>query len=90
MEATVNVWLAEQHNMGSRETLGIFSAPALARKACQGVANQYFGEAKTPALRWLGDDGYASASYHQPPTGMWLFQVTLFVVDVDLQAVELG
>lgn len=77
----MNVWLAEQHNTRSAEPLGIFSDPALAKAACQGLASEYFGEKNTPALTWLGDEGYSSASYHQPVTGMWLFQVMRFVVD---------
>lgn len=78
----MNVWLAEQQNMGVRDTLGIFSGPVKARKACQDVANEYFGDANTPVLSWLGDDGYCSASHHQPVTGTYLFQVTMFVVDL--------
>lgn len=80
----MNVWLAQEHNMGSTEILGIFSDPVRARKVCQDLANQYFGEKNTPVLSWLGDDGYCSASYHQPVTGNWLFQVTRFTVDEEV------
>ena len=74
----MNVWLAEQHSPPSAEILGIFSDPVRARKVCQDAANEYFGEKNTPALTWLGDDGYCSASYHHPVAGMWLFQITRF------------
>jgi hypothetical protein len=77
----MDVWLADQLNMGATELLGVFSSSERAKKVCQDVANEYFGEANTPALSWLGDDGYASASHHSPATGMWLFQVTRFTVD---------
>ena len=77
----MDVWLAEQHNMGAREALGIFSDPGRARKVCQDIANEYFGERNTPPLTWRGDDGYTYASHHNPVTGMWLFQVTRYTVD---------
>ena len=77
----MNVWLAEQYNAGTTELLGVFSDPAVARKVCQDSANEFFGEKNTPELRWLGDDGYASASHHQPVGGNYLFQVTRFIVD---------
>lgn len=77
----MNVWLTEQHTPPSIEVLGIFSDPVRARKVCQDAANEYFGDKNTPALRWLGDDGYSSASYHHPVAGMWLFQITRFTVD---------
>jgi hypothetical protein len=78
----LNVWLAEKAGSPvDREVYGVFSSAELAKRACQDVADQYFGKRNTPALKWLGDYGYSSASYHQPVTGMWLFQVTRFTVD---------
>ncbi len=77
----VYVWLAEQYNMGAKEQLGIFSDPVKARKSCQNVANEYFGEAHTPTLDWRGDDENSSATTSQPVTGMWVFLVTRYAVD---------
>lgn len=79
----MNVWLAEQHNIGTWEKLGVFSDPTRARKVCQDIANEYFGEKNTPALSWLGDDWYSSASYHHPTDSM-LFQVSRFTVDEEV------
>lgn len=77
----MNVWLAEQHNMGEKVQLGIFSDTAQARKVCQDSASEYFGEANTPALNWTGDDAFAYASWTIPVTGTYWFHVTRFTVD---------
>jgi hypothetical protein len=76
------VWLAEKSLGGTpAEHMGLFSNPGRARKVCQDAADEYFGAEKTPPLNWLGDAGYASATYHHPCGGMFLFQVTRFAVD---------
>lgn len=83
------VWLTEKSggSMGS-DVLGVFSNPDRARKVCQDIANEYFGERNTPPLKWLGDAGHASASYYHPDSaygGMVLFQVTRLIVDQEQQ-----
>lgn len=78
----VEVWLAEKSGGLPSEVLGIFSAPGRATDVCQDVANEYFGAARTPPLKWAGDDGYRNASYYCPGDGInYLFQVTRFAVD---------
>lgn len=78
------VWLTQVNNAGPAEIIGVFSSPERAKKACQDQANAYFGAARTPALKWLGNDGHWSASYHHPGSGMQLFQVTRYEVDQEV------
>jgi hypothetical protein len=76
------VWLTEKTECtGPTDVLGIFSTPEAARQACQESADEYLGAAKTPPLQWLGHAGYMSADYTHPANGVFLFQVTMFVVD---------
>lgn len=75
------VWLAEKTGRADKDVLGMFSTPEKAVQACQDEANGFFGAAKTPPLRWLGDDGYRNAPYVHPCGGNALFQVTRFTVD---------
>ncbi len=82
----MNVWLAEKAGSPvDREVYGIFSSVERARKVCQGVANEYFGARNTRPLGWLGDDGFSSASYHNPAVGQYYFMVTRFTVDEEVE-----
>jgi hypothetical protein len=81
------IWLTQLNSAGPAEIIGIFSSPERARKACQDRANEYLGEARTPALKWRGNHVVASlashwsASHHHLTAGMQLFQAASYEID---------
>lgn len=81
MTAGTAAWLAEQAGAGSRAPVGIFSSPDLARDACQGIADEYFGPKLTPPLQWRGTDRRAFAAYSHPTSGGFVFVVTMLTID---------
>ncbi len=79
---TDSVWLANKISIfRNAEVLGVFSDPGRAQAVCQSRAAEFYGAAHTPALTWLGNDAFRSASYYHPEGGLYLFQITQLTVD---------
>jgi hypothetical protein len=79
--ADLSVWLAGKYKSGPHDDLGAFSAPDLAKAACQKSAEDYYGPKLTEPLQWKGDDNSSSASHYDPGNGNVVYQVTRYRVD---------
>lgn len=74
------VWLATT-NRGPFDVLGVFGSPERAKRICQDAASEYFGEDRTPALAWRGDDTCCSASHYHPGAGAMVFAIDMYELD---------
>lgn len=80
-----SVWLTSLgRDYLSTEMVGVFTRLEKAKGACQELAAEFYGLARTPPLVWQGDEDYSYAVYHQPAQGVWLFQITKAELDKPL------